>query len=310
MKVFYKRDLHHLCKISSDGSVIFYTSADCLVFYTIVMIYAVKYGVRITNFCIMRNHFHIAVYADKWENISKFIQQICAQYVGRRNELEGKIKISFKRGIGRSDKYEDKTRRDCQVYVSNNPVEKRQCSRAGEYRWNFLSYADDATPESCIPDNASEALLVACSIVRTDHKGSLPIGYNFFDHFSSVLSADEYRALEDYVIRLYNVIDWSEIKHYYGSIEGFKAAAAASKGADYDMSEEHVKEVYTHYDQLSEVARRLGFKGDDSKIHEPGFDLFGAVQNMAYTTDASCREIARFLHLAEGVVQDIIGRRW
>lgn len=310
MKVFNRRDLHHLCKISGDGSVIFYSSADCIVFFTTVMIYAARYGIRITNICIMRNHFHLAVYAARWEDISVFIQQICARYVRLRNAREGKIKISFMPGISRSDKYYDKDVRNCHLYISNNPVEKKQCAGAGDFRWNFLSYQKVAPDELHVGIHASKELKRACSIVRSGKKAGFPVGYNFLELYSKLLSNEEYLKLEDYIINLYNAIDWTEILHYYGTIENFKSVAAQTRGADFDMSEEKVREVYTHYDQLQKAAERLGFEGDDIRIHKPGFELFEAVRQVAYTTDADSREIARFLHLSEGEVRDITGRRW
>lgn len=302
MKKFHRFDLQHLCKITSDGSLAFYQDEDFLVFMSIVSVMARKYNIRVVSLCIMFNHFHIAVYAESEKALNSFYGNICCQFSRAYNSRKDKNKIVFKRRKNSCEKFADKDKRNCYIYIANNPVEKSYCVRAMDYRWNFLSYYGKTWIG---PETISSDMALAMAIVRYDLKNSRPLRYGFLELYRSRLSSAEFRILEDYMILNYLEVDYSEIETLFGSFNDFISATRYSTGSDYDIQENNLKENYRHYADLGRIAEMNGFRGGDNL---EGKDLYKITRQMAYTTTARNLEISRFLHLDLEKVVDYTGR--
>ena len=308
---FYKQDLYHLYNRSIDGSLLFYTDTDFIVFASIIFSFSRKYAVRLSDVCIMYNHFHIAVRADSREALTSFYKEIMSQLFRIFNARPDKVKIKLARGKS-SAKYDPKKVNNCHLYIGNNPVEKHFCRHAVEYRWNFLKYynPERILPEAFLPEKRSETLEVALAIVRAAVSHEKPLKHSFFDIYENKLEANEWEALKDYAIRVNNVIDYSDIECTFYSFDDYLALAGVSAGSEYEMKEDNLKEDYGHYAQLKEQSKAMGFEGNDSRIHESDFDMSGTIRILAFRTSASNLEISRFLHIPEVEVQAVTGRRY
>lgn len=300
--------LYHLCKISRDGSLVFYSTADFLVFTSTVFAYARKYGVTITEFCIMLNHFHIAAYAGSRKDIEAFYSCICSQFSRMYNKKKGKVRLEWKKGINISEKWTMKDKRSLYVYIANNAPAKKYCSRAENYRWSFLKPA--AGNQETDDRICSQDLQLAKAITRDSVKFGRPLTYEFFDHFFTVLPAKEKVLLTDYVLETVVDINLGDIIEIFDSKEEFLDEAEKFNGKDFDIDDDFTKENYRHYSELTREIRKLGLEGNDSIIHESDFDLYGLVQTLACETDASNREISRFLHIPLAKIQTYTCREY
>lgn len=305
---FNRQCLYHLCKISHDGSVVFYSISDFLVFTTVVFVYAARRGVVITELCIMRNHFHIAAYADSRDIITLFYKDICSQFSRIYNRREGKIKLKWKEGSNISEKRSPKDKRSLYLYIAGNAPLKKCCTRVEGYKWNFLAtgLSNDKQEEKEISKN----LELAEALVRESFRLGRPVSYEFLNHYGKTLKKSELNILTDYILQTYLNIDFRDICSLFGAKESFIASANMANGFDHDTEDDFSNEDYRHYSELTSLASRLGFCGNDSKIHEKGFDLYNTVRTLAFETNANNLEISRFLHIPIATVEAYTCRKY
>ncbi|MBQ6245165.1 MAG: transposase [Bacteroidales bacterium] len=84
----------HVYQITLDRGICFYTSADCLVWFTLFCILARRYKIRILSVCIMLNHYHIQLRAPSAQALSSFMRDLTAQFTrmyNRRYGLSGRL---------------------------------------------------------------------------------------------------------------------------------------------------------------------------------------------------------------------------
>ena len=60
---FYRDIINHCYQRTADGGVLFYTTSDHLVYFTMYCIVAKKYGIKVFSLCQMPDHVHDAVAA-------------------------------------------------------------------------------------------------------------------------------------------------------------------------------------------------------------------------------------------------------
>lgn len=232
--------VQHVYQKSAHGGIIFYSSRDAVIFFTIFCVCARKYGIRPTMLCIMADHTHGLYPVKSREQLSAFVAECYRLFAREYNVDACRCGQLFKHQFGCATKYGDKQIRSINAYVANNPVEKKICLKAEEYQWNFLAYATSDHPfsERLVLRQASPRMRKAVSIIRDLLKRKLPVNYRIYDRISEGLSRKEKRQLIDYIVTSYNVLDYEALLSYYKSYEGMLEAFANTKGAEYDLNEE------------------------------------------------------------------------
>lgn len=67
---------NHVYQRSLNGSVIFYSLEDCLVYFTVFCTSAVKYGVSVLGLCVMYDHIHQLLEAPDLRTLSTFERMV------------------------------------------------------------------------------------------------------------------------------------------------------------------------------------------------------------------------------------------
>lgn len=67
--------VQHVYQKSAHGEIIFYSSRDAIVFFTIFCVCARKYGIRPTMLCIMVDHTHQIIPTKERNDLSAFIHE-------------------------------------------------------------------------------------------------------------------------------------------------------------------------------------------------------------------------------------------
>ena len=113
--------------------------------------------------CIMYNHVHVLVESENLVELSRFVQRYTSVFTREYNNDVGRTGSLFRKSYGSAPKKEDKKIRSAIIYLGNNPVEKKLCIYADQYRWNFLAYADSPFPFSSVKvDSRMRNLVNAC----------------------------------------------------------------------------------------------------------------------------------------------------
>ena len=297
---FYRGIVNHIYQIAIDGDVIFYSISDHLVYFTVFCTFARKHGIRVLKLCQMPDHIHGSVTADKKSNLSAFERDTTAVFAREHNSVCHRKGPFFKSPFGSVPKFGDKKARSNLIYVDNNPVERRICEKAEQYRWNYLAYADNDHPfsEPFLARDASNAMLRAIRTVEDRHSRGLHLPYAMLKRMFKPLSNKERQQLVDIIITTYSVIDYQESIRYFDNLDAMLTAIHSTTGSEHDLNEVFVGKDDSWYRRMSEIVLAHSNLSD---IH----DMLGFPPDKKYTlfrllrreTQATSEQIAKFLRI-------------
>ena len=297
---FYRGVVNHVYQKSINGVNMFYEWEDYIVFYTIFSVCAKSADVEVLELCIMYNHFHGLIRAESVHDLSSFMDRVTAWFVMEHNTHVGRKGKLLKKNYGSAPKWDDKAVRNAINYIGNNPIEKKLCKRAEEYRWNFLAYAFSRNPfsEPLKKDRASKALRKALKEVDYMAEMNLPMKYNLLARLKKNLPEKEIEQLIDYIIVKYLPFDYQELVSYYESYDTMLTAMHSNTGSEHDIREEWEPESdhayaemirYIRQSRPGMVVRRVTTLAEAEKA-----DL---AMELQHRTSATYRQICHFLHI-------------
>ena len=122
-RVFYKDIINHCYQRSADGGVLFYTTRDHLVYFTLYCILARKYGIQVLALCQMPDHIHDAVVAKCPKGLIGFKRELNARFAKMYNSQAGTSGPVFETPFGSAPKQSAKKARTNLIYIFNKNVE-------------------------------------------------------------------------------------------------------------------------------------------------------------------------------------------
>lgn len=292
--------INHCYQRTVNGFLAFYTTIDCLVFFTIVCVAAARHKVKLVKICIMPEHFHLSVVFLRAEDLSSFMCQITRDYSAAFNKRCNRQGPLFQSPYGNAAKTDEKKIRTNLIYVDNNPVERMLTSVAEDYRWNFLAYANNRWPfsEPVIKRHASGAMKKAMSLVTARQKCGKPLSYSMLKSIFKALNYKERRQLADYAITTYSVIDYKESLRYFKSFQDMLLATHSTTGSEHDIKEEFHGRRDDVYAKISSLLQKNGFVKD---VHEvvslPIARKKELLRFLQGKTPATRRQLLCYLHL-------------
>lgn len=293
------RGYDHVYQITADRGICYYTTVDCLVWFTLLSILSIRYGIRILAVCIMLNHYHIELHAPSQAALSSFMRDLNALYTRLYNRRYGRSGPLFCERFKNSGKYKEQKIRENYLYICNNPVVKNAAPQAERYRWNFLAYLKTSAPFSEIDDAfISDDEERVKSIIRTRRTGGHPLDYSFFDGLYDRLDKEAKRRIIDYAIAQYNVIDRSAVLRMWESYEQLCEALHTVRGAEYDIDDDDTQEDYRHYYRMIQVANDLGYDLRKKRLESlPPAEKTKIAQACMKKAGVSRIELGKFLHI-------------
>ena len=299
-RLFKKGIINHCYQRTAGGVVLFYNVSDYLVFFTIFCVSARKHDVVVLSLCQMPDHIHHTVKAKNASELSAFVGDYTRVFSRRHNAVCHRSGQLFESPFGSAPKTGDKKARTNLIYVGNNPVERRLCKKAEEYRWNYLAYANSSHPFSseCIIRNASAAMKKAVREVKWMFNEGKSLVYAQLQRLFGTLSVEEKKQLTDYIVSLYNVIDYEDAIRYFDSYEDMLRAMHSNTGSEYDINETFLGKDDSYYLQMSHIVSK---KLDLTDIHDilgfPAAEKAEVFKLLRQDTFAMGEQIARFLRL-------------
>ena len=252
---FLEDEVHHIYQRTINRFNIFYDLEDYLVYYTIFSIAARQYEVTILGLCLMFDHIHMLIKSDARVRMSEFVRQVTCMFAREQNNEVGRKGSLFQARFGSAPKKGLKLLRTAIAYLFNNPVEKRLCSRAEEYRWNFLAYALSPHPFSdpLILGRASLSLKRAVKEVDLAESEDRHLRYVQLKRLLSKLDEREKMQLVDHIISIYKPFDYEEVIACYGSYEDMLTAINSNTGSEYDIKEDRYRFSDMEYVRMGEI---------------------------------------------------------
>ena len=264
----------HIYQRSLNGTVIFYSLEDCLVYYTVFCTCAKRSGITVLGLCEMYDHIHQLLEAPDLRSLSDFermvniefsreffadLRQVSACTPGEQPTIKVQNTLDlpscghlFQSPFGSAPKVGDKAVRTCIAYLNNNPVERHIHSEAIKWRWNFLAYAfsDHPYSERIVKRKATYRLCRCIREVEGCHSRGEWLRHSQLRRMFSGLTSEERNQLVDFIVVTYNVIEYDRLSSYYGSREKMLLAINSNTGSEYDIKEERHRNPDTAYGQM------------------------------------------------------------
>ena len=299
-RLFARDTLIHCYQRTADRGILFYSYSDHIVHFTQYCTVARKYNIRVLSLCQMPDHIHDSVQACRKTDLEKFKRETNSGFARQWNEWRNVRGPVFESPFGSALKYGTKQIRTNLIYVGNNPVERKIVMVAEKYRWNYLAYAvsDHPFSEKLVIRRARWPLQRAVKEVKALYNSNLPVNYSLLKRLFALLDNRERMQLTDYIISLYNVIDYKAAIKYFGRYEDMLAAMHVTTGSEYDLHETHVGKSDVCYAQMTEILIQQNIVRDINELlaltMDDKFELFIFLQGK---TGAQPEQIAKFLHV-------------
>lgn len=255
----------------------------------------VRYGITVIGLCLMIDHIHCLIFSDTKDILKRFISNVTLQFVKEYNAVYGRRGQLFDR-FGSAPKKGLKMLRTSIAYLYNNPVEKRLCRYAQDYRWNFLAYGCPDLRRKAIRDYPISLRRAVKEVDYAASKG-YHLRYAMLYRLMDGLTKNEKKELTDYIIWRYSVIRYDILSDCYGGWNNLLVAVNSNAGSEYDISEAKGACSDLEYRELYRCARECGFRRVGEVISLPDADKVRLADFMLKSTSASRYQICRFLHL-------------
>ena len=295
---FIIHECNHVYQKTVKGYVLFYDREDYLVCYMILSVMAKKYGIIVLEVCFMIDHIHLLLEAPSCEVMAAFIRDYSSVYIHEYNFSTGRSGQMFHKSYGSAPKKGDKKTRSAIVYIGNNPVEKKLCGHAEDYRWNFLMYLLKPYPFSIERPlmRCSRPLRRCITIVNAASQAGRYLNYHrlrdMFDH----LRESEKEYLTDHIIKMYPLIDSDRLWTYYKDWDQMVAAMHSTTGSEHDIKEAYSKGSDMIYHDMMRFLSEKGFKPVRSVIMLPLEQKIQLAHELRMHIGAAPHEIKKLLH--------------
>lgn len=289
----------HVFQRAKQYRVIFYSSEDRLVFYTIFSIMAWRYGVSVLALALMYNHYHTLFKSVLPKVRALFIGTVTSTYAKAFNRDSGHKGALFEKAYGNALKLGEKKVRTTVSYCYNNSSEKRLVVRAEQDRWNFLAYIDNDHPfsEPIILEKASARLRAALKEVDAHVADHAFLRYGCIRRLFGGLSAREKEQLTDYIISRYLPIDKELLLSFYKDYDSMVMAINSNTGSEYDIREEYRNDSDEPYTQMIKMLSASSFASNPHRILSASPEKKARIASvLRRTTSAQDYQIGRFLH--------------
>lgn len=258
------------------GNGIFYTLEDFIVFYTSLSCPVRKNHLKIVGISLMFNHFHLVGCGDV-QRVIRAVSGAERTFTREYNRRYLRYGAMFKTPLGVALKTSRKKALSCIAYVFNNPVAGGLHKRADEYRWSLLAYYMNRNPFSSElrVRECSRAMLKAISIVNSYFNVDKPLTYNVLDKIFDGLDFGESKQMADYIVSIYNFLDYDSLIRIYGTWDNVLAALELCAGDEFELCDE-VGNFSIYRSMLAETSawagRRIDFNAlaqlSDSELNE------------------------------------------
>lgn len=285
----------HVYQRTISGFNLFYTMEDFLVFYTIVSIQARRVGICILGMCLMIDHVHMLVSSECLSMMSRFINSCTSLYVREFNACTGRQGPLFESPYGSAMKLDMKRIRSAIAYLFNNPVEKHLCSKAEQYKWNFLAHY--GKHPSVRKADCSNRLRRSMSLVEETFRRKRYLNHALLNTMMKDLTSEEKNKLADHIISTYFPFDIKRTTDYYGSYEETLIAINSNTGSEYEIIETEYCRSDKPYRDIISFLHKKGIKDMHSVICMDNENKLALMQDIKAHTSASYTQIRKFLHI-------------
>jgi len=131
---------YHILTRGNDRKKIFRYKQDYHYFLKIIKKYLAEFQISILHYCLMPNHIHLLIQAQKAQDLPKFMQvtlQVYANYFRNKyNSVGFMFQNRYKSYLIEKQNY----LLECARYIERNPLRAKLVTDLSEYNWSSLSF--------------------------------------------------------------------------------------------------------------------------------------------------------------------------
>ena len=300
-KRFLEEEVSHTYQRTRHGFNIFYEVEDYLVYYTLFSVLSKRYDIMVYGLCLMIDHIHSLISSTSSVKFIGFMDELTRCFVREYNKEHHRSGPLFCKSFGSAVKLGMKRLRTAISYLYNNPVERRLCKYAQEYRWNFLAYGLSPHPysEPLVIRRASRSLRRAVQEVNGTVERHSHLSYAQLKRIFSELDNNERAQLIDYIITKYSVVQYDILtSSCYDGIENMLVAINSNAGSEYDIKEVKWDRSDAEYRKLYKYIHAKGYDSAGDIISEPLETKLALLNGMLKETGVPRFQICKYLHLS------------
>jgi hypothetical protein len=192
---------------------------------------------------------------------------------------------------------ESKKIRSAIAYLFNNPVEKKICTAAEDYKWSYLTLYDPERKPIDIAAGCSKNLRRAIKRITGCFNNGNYIGYEFLGKLFNDLNSEEKKTVVEYIMELYFPFAVKETLDYYKSYEDMITAINSNTGSEYEIKEKHYGKTDVPYREIIACLKEMGISDVRSVLTMNIFQKHGLGAHLKKQTSASYTQIRKFLQI-------------
>lgn len=297
---FIANAVQHIYQRSPDCGNIFYEEDDYLVLYMIISVIARKHNIIVLGLCIMPDHIHLLVIARSSRALAAFVSDYSKAFAREYNTDCQRVGAVFEHSFGSASKTSAKKIRTAIAYLYNNPVEKRLAASVQDYKWNFISYAENKNPYSQKIAINKISRPLKRSILEADalFRHNLIVNYRTLRSIHRQLKEFEFKQFSDYLVFLYEFVDYKRLISFYGSYEKMLLAINSNSGSEYDIDEKFHNQSDMIFCKMSAAIKCAWQDGNIKRVTTLSKERKEkCARYLLQKTAADKYQIMKFLHL-------------
>lgn len=271
-----------------------------LILYSIEASLAHKYGITIISACYMFNHIHRCEIAPTKDALTEYEGETASLFTRLYNQDKSRSGKLWLSPFGSAVKRDGKNVRACINYIHNNAPEKKLCSRAIQYKWDYLAYATDSQPFSkkYVQREATKNMKQYVHSVRTQAQNGSHLDYLFLKTARQSLDKTEWLQLIDLIISSYHLVNYAVAAEYFGSMKSLMTAPDDNTGKEFDIKEDFGSSSFLPYCRMFNLVKKNGY-GDFSPFRLTE-DEKSSLIRLFRSEGVPFEHITRFLHHSLG----------
>lgn len=131
---------YHILTRGNDRRKIFRYKQDYNYFLKIIKLYLTKFQVNILNYCLMPNHVHLLIQAQKSKDLPKFMQAVLQVYGSYFRKKYNSVGFVFQNRYKSYLIEKESYLFECARYIERNPVRAKIVSNLLDYPWSSFSF--------------------------------------------------------------------------------------------------------------------------------------------------------------------------
>ena len=131
----------HVMTQGINKSYIFDKPEDIKYYIKIMYELIKEHNLSIIAYCIMNNHTHMLIHAEKTTELSRYMQRLNSKYASYYNKKYNRVGYVFRDRYKSEGIYSERQYYTCIKYIYDNPVKAGICDRPEDYLYsNYRKY--------------------------------------------------------------------------------------------------------------------------------------------------------------------------